>query len=272
MSFGRRDEGQPYRHTQRHLNNSNSKGRTTSPASSSLNWGTVVTAVAVMVIVFSVGFISFALVKQGWFNSKPAPKTLAIFADEHEPVARVYRKTGKPLKRFPRGIVVTVRYRLIGEKIDPIDSELHERCMKPTNSSAARRVVEEGFAKLTTKEASKFLACTMMHQRSRFCLSRYRGRLISRLGHYLSVYHAEKRFLKMLPHSARRDNARMFSPSRARGGYIQLNQGAIVPEDLARRLASLSTLGLINPKDFVHVLGEIPEVLQPLLAFKPRPC
>lgn len=272
MSFGRRDSQQSSGQVPRRMNNRNSNGPTLPPQSSPLDWGKLVTAIAAMVIVVSVGFISYALVGQGLFNSKPSPKTLAIFADEPEPIARVYKKTGKPLKRYPVGIGVRIDYRLTGDDIDPIDSELHEKCMKPATGSGARRVVEEGFTKLSTKEAAKFIACSMTHQRSRFCKIPYRDRLARRIITYLRSHHSETSYLKNYSSSARSKQVNSFSSSRSNRPYMQRTQGPLMPNNLASALSRLSELGLINSRDFIRNTGKVHEALLPFLKDEPSPC
>lgn len=136
----------------------------------------------------SVGFTGLSL--GGFSLSNPfAPSSYSKYASVSEidfspepaPRARSYDRTQKPPFVFPASQSMMVKYAVTPGGFDAIDSELHERCMKKIDVTAARYAEIEGKTHLNIRAASRYLACTMGVYRERFCMLSYRKRLISRL-------------------------------------------------------------------------------------------
>lgn len=198
-------------------------------------------------------------------------------ASELAPRARTYDKTGETPFLSGDHWVMTLKMQETADGFDAIDSELHERCMKPVNKLAARYAEKKGVTFLAPEQGAEFLACSMRIYRSRFCEDQYRDRLIARLNEFVR---ARRDRLAMVESMRRTEVGRvMMEISRAnrdRGSGVTAGYKPteFVPPPLGEQLRSLSAAGYISQADFGGLLSTVPEQLEPYLEAeaKTSPC
>lgn len=210
----------------------------------------------------------------GSASAHPDPEIQALFDAEPEPQARSYDSSGGVPIALPGKTAVNLSVNRTETGLDAIDSELHENCTRRISKTAAAWSVKKGVALFTVKEGAKFLACSMQHQRSRFCKSAYRKRLAGRIQEYLRAYDAREKLLKRHGKMAGKFAAMQQSINRQQNGGPVADPRVleIVPDDLADALQSLSGMGLIGKGDFGGLFKTAPEVLLPYLQDAPDPC
>jgi len=136
-----------------------------SNSSSGMDWSTIFVGASVIVIVSSVTFVSTIMI-----SSKGEAKKSDYFAGEITPVAREYKKKAyKSAAVF--GSFSNIHAKLKVNKtnvgLDAIDSELHEKCLKPSYPNTANDVARLGHISLKPRQAAKYINCTMGIQKSR---------------------------------------------------------------------------------------------------------
>lgn len=275
------------------------------------DWGGLVTGLAWVVIIISVGVIAYTQFSGSQPSpSEPKKQRLAIFAGEPVAKARNYKKTGKAEGGWMPIATVSMPVNRTETGLDAIDSELHERCTKRTDKSAASWSIERGEARFHVKDTAKFLTCTMKHQRSRFCKPYYRKRLAERIIAYVKVHNkitrtfgaemkkqltpqaiaATKRmkqaeremrqFEDSVMHFAKDKRSREFGRqerNRAPTAFTGISSGftilgPMIPKDFGRTIRSLSQMGLLNAEDFNSWISKAPKEVLPYLADVPSPC
>lgn len=208
----------------------------------------------------------------------PAATPVAVsLPSEPVPRARAYDKTGDAPFLVGDHWVMTLKMQKTADGFDAIDSELHERCMKPVNKLAARYAEKKGVTFLAPEPGAEFLACSMRIYRSRFCKDQYRDRLVARLNEFVR---ARRDRIAMVENMRQTEAGRlMIEISRARrdrdsGITAGYKPTEFVPEPLAEQLHSLSAAGYISQADFGGLLSTVPEQLEPYLEAeaKASPC
>ncbi len=215
MSFGNRPSGpdsRPPRRTGGGFDPSHIKIK-----QQGFDWGGLVTGLAWVVIVISIGTIGYTLLAGSSAVTPPPPpkhQSLAIFAGEPVAKARHYKRTGKVTGGWPDMNTVNLEVERTDTGLSAIDSELHERCTKPISKFAAMWSIERGKAVFHITHAPKFLTCIMKHQRSRLCQASYRKRLADRISAYVKVHKSiNKRFAFVMKDQVQQDLARQIRKS-----------------------------------------------------------
>lgn len=225
-------------------------------------------ALALFVVSFA-GMWAFHHLSTG-ASAKPDPTLQALLASEPTATARSYETEGTVPFALPGNSSVNITVNRTETGLDAIDSELHENCTRRISETAAEWSVKRGVAIFRVPEGAEFLACSMRHQRSRFCKSAYRDRLVSRIEEYLRAHKAREKLLTRHAKMAERIVTFQQSIDQEDNGDPRVLE--IIPDDLGSALESLSGMGLIGKSDFGGLFKTAPEVLLPYLADVPRPC
>lgn len=269
MSFGKRGQSTPdteYRRT-----------HTQTGMRSASTWsgiGAIELVIVPLTILASFCGVYFLL---GGISGRSAPTTpapLASFASDPTPVARSYNKEGPVPFLMGADWKMTLDMQQTADGFDAIDSELHERCMKPTSKAAAGFAEKRGRTFLTPEQGAEFLACSMNIYRSRLCEERYRKRLVARLNEFVR---ARRKHLAVVKDVRNSDMGRMIvevdkagkKDSDITAGY---RPAAFVPESLAEQVHALSKAGFITQEDFGGLFSAAPDELKPYLLAEGNPA
>ena len=266
MAFGNNRQGQA---SYRERLASQNLDVTPAPSSSGgFGAGFLVLALALFVVSFG-GMWAFHHLSTG-ASAKPDPSLQALLASEPTARARTYETHGAVPFALAGKTSVNITVNRTETGLDAIDSELHENCTRRISDTAAEWSVKRGVAIFRVPEGAEFLACSMRHQRSRFCKSAYRERLVSRIEEYLRAHKAREKLLARHSKMTERIVATQRSIDPGQNGDPRVLE--LVPDDLAKALESLSGTGLIGKSDFGGLFKTAPEVLLPYLSDVPRPC
>lgn len=209
-------------------------------------------------------------------GAAPAP-VVASLASEPAPSARTYDKTGTVPFLVNVSWMMKLKMEETADGFDAIDSELHERCMKPASKTAALYAEKKGVTFLNPESGAEFLACSMRIYRGRFCNDRYHDRLVARLNEFVRARR---------DHIATVENIRGTNAGRM---MIEINRAGkdkgngissgykpaeFVPQSLGEQLRSLSAAGYISQADFSGLLSTVPNEFEPYLEAeaKAAPC
>ncbi len=268
MSFGKPREPQTnnFKHEFNNMPYENSN-------QGSFNFGSIVTGVAGIVILSSTVFITTV-----YFGStqNTSASVSSYFANEPTPVARKYEKkllkSGSIFGGASGQLKISIQRTETG--FSPIDSELHERCLKPHFPSEANDVMRLGYISFSARKGIKFLSCSASIFKSRFCESKYRARFAKRLMDAIKSHHKVEALKKKLAgsktvqgHTFRQFQAhKSLNDSSANNGINGgQNRGPIISANMSAQLAELSKHGLISKDDFSSFFKDAPpEILKHL--------
>ena len=241
--------------------------KTYSATSSSGGLGAIVTGIAGIAILSSTVFM--ATIYFGSTQSSTASVN-SYFADEPTPIARSYEKnllrSSSIFGAASGGLKIKIPRTETG--LNAIDSELHERCLKPHFPNEAHDMMRLGYVSFSARKSVKFLACTASIFKSRFCDSHYRARFAERLTDTIKSHHKmEARMAKLAKSKGmqgyiyRQAKAhKSLNDSSANNGIIGGdNQGPIISAEMSSQLAELSKYGLISKSDFSSMFKEGPK-------------
>ncbi len=165
---------------------------------------------------------------------------------------------------------------------DPIDTWLHDRCVRPLSKREEAASRNGRVVSLEVENGSNFLACSMQHQVSRFCQPEYRQRLAKRLrimlraqemraiakaqmranpiGQQMSDIFAEVS-AEMDLHAAGTKNGKPVPGRRITSGEAGSFIG--VGPGLGKKLTEFSRVGLLTSADFG--LAGVPSAVHPFM-------
>ncbi|MGO4741395.1 hypothetical protein AB4099_33105 [Bosea sp. 2KB_26] len=274
MSFGKRKL--PAADPQRRNSDTQANYRGTAAGSGTLGIGLADIAIGVVAILASFSGAYFLL---GRSSSPPRPTAPAVVASigfDPAPVARSYNKQGTVPFIVGQSWMMTLVMEQTPDGFDAIDSELHERCMKPTSRDAAAYAEKRGQTFLGPEKGAEFLACTMRIYKNRFCDDQYRKRLVARLSEFVR---ARREHISLVKNVRESDMGRMIVAvdSANRGSGTDVTSGyqpsAFVPEPLAEQIRLLSRAGFVTQKDVTGLFSSTPDELKPYLQSEGKaPC
>ena len=268
MSFGKKGQSQTENFRQEFKVASNN-----SYSSESSGIGTMITGIAGIAILSSTVFM--ATIYFGSTQSSTASVN-SYFADEPTPIARSYEKNLLKSGSIFGGVSGQLKIKIPRTEtgLNAIDSELHERCLKPHFPNEAHDMMRLGYVSFPARSGIKFLACTASIFKSRFCDSHYRARFAERLTNTIKSHHKMEAKLAKLAkskgfqgHVYRQTMAikSLVDSSGNKGISSGRNQGPIISAEMSAQLAELSKHGLISKSDFSTMFKEGPkEVMEHL--------
>lgn len=274
MSFGKRKP--PTAEPQRYSTDTQASSRGTPGGSGGSGIGVADIAIGAVAILASFSGAYFFL---GRSSSPPPPTVPAVAASigsDPAPIARSYNKQGAVPFIVGQSWMMTLAMQQTPDGFDAIDSELHERCMKPTSRDAAAYAEKRGQTFLGPEKGAEFLACTMRVYKNRFCEDQYRKRLVARLSEFVR---ARREHISLVKNVRESDMGRMIvavdSANSGRSNDVTsgYQPSAFVPEALAEQIRLLSRAGFVTQKDFWGLLSSAPDELKSYLQSEGKaPC
>ena len=225
-------------------------------------------AIGVVAILVSFSGAYFLLGRSSSPPPPTAPAVVAGFGSDPVAVARSYNKQGPVPFIVGQSWMMTLEMQQTADGFSAIDSELHERCMKPTSRDAAAYAEKRGQTFLGPEKGAEFLACTMRIYKNRFCDDQYRNRLVARLSEFVR---ARREHISMVKNVRESEMGRMIvavdSADRGRGNDVTsgYQPSAFVPEPLAEQIRLLSRAGFVTQKDFTGLFSSTPAELKSYL-------
>ena len=193
----------------------------------------------------------------------PVQSAAASLGSDPPPVPRSYKKKGPVPFIVGTSWMMALKMQQTPEGFDGIDSELHERCMKPTDRKAAQYAEVRGKTFLRPEAGAAFLACSMRVYKSRFCEPHYRERLVQRLEEFVR---ARREHIAVVEKARNTKVGRMaieINEASSKGGvtsgYLPTE---FVPAQLAVAIHELSESGLLSQSDFNGLFSSTPEELK----------
>lgn len=235
--------------------------------------GTILMGVSVVIIVSSITFIGTIITADS--STSGAEQKFNYFANEKTPIARDYKKN--PLRSNAAfgaafGSVVKLKINLTDTGFDAIDSELHERCLKPKFPRLANDVMRMGYIAANPKQSASYISCSMNIQKSRLCDSYYRKRLATRLSDTIKKDAKNKAFIKKalkskgnLGYTTRMAKKIADGNNSQKNGGIQQgrNTGPVITTAIGQKITELSMHGLLKASDFgLSIFAEVPKELK----------
>lgn len=274
MSFGKRKP--PTTEPQRYSEDTQASSRGAPAGSGGSGIGVADIAIGVAAVLASFSGAYFFLGRSSSPPPPTAPAVVASIGSEPAPVARSYNKQGAIPFIVGQSWMMTLAMQQTPEGFDAIDSELHERCMKPTSRDAADYAEKRGQTFLVPEKGAEFLACSMRIYTNRFCDDRYRKRLVARLSEFVRARREHISFVKSIRES---DMGQMIvavdGANRGRGADVTsgYQPSAFVPQALAEQIRRVSRAGFVTQKDFGGLFSAAPDELKPYLQAEGRaPC
>lgn len=233
---------------------------------------TVLIGGGVIVIVSSITFIGTILMAGASTSQKSA-----YFANEAKPVARAYDRALLQSTAAFGGIARTeVKMKVNRTEIgfDAIDSELHERCLKPDYPRVANDVMRLGNIILKPRSAAAYVECSMGVVKSRLCESYYSKRLASRLAKTIKQQAHNKARIERLMKSGGQTGLMVNMAKRVKdadrdqqseGIRSGNNKGPIISASLGQKITELSKHGLLSKSDFGGLFATVPPEIQPYI-------
>lgn len=272
MTFGKRKL--PTADAQRRSAEMQASSRVTPDGSGGSSIGPADIAIGVVAILVSFSGAYFLLGRSASRPPPAAPAAVASMGSDPAPVARSYNKQGTVPFIVGQSWMMTLEMQQTPNGFGAIDSELHERCMKPTSSDAAAYAEKRGQTFLRPEKGAEFLACTMRIYKNRFCDDQYRKRLVARLSEFVR---ARREHISLVKNVRESDMGRMIvavdNANRGRDNDVTsgYQPSAFVPELLAEQIRFLSRSGFITQKDFTGLFSTTPDELKPYLQSEGKP-
>ena len=220
------------------------------------------------IFAFTSLLLVFVLAPSSGGGQPALASTNHMFTEDPAPVARDY-DSERPASAFGIGTVGSkylVSFRMVTTKtgFDPIDSELHEKCLRDLDKEMAQFAEAEGKTYLSATTAADFIGCTMTMYTRRFCEPSYRKRLVNRLIHYGLVRRATIKNNKTALGQAYNHVLKNIEQS-----FDDVDTGvsrnpAIIPVTLRDGLRTLTERGILRASDFGKIVGP-PEAFRPFI-------
>ncbi|MGE7369888.1 hypothetical protein ACQKKX_12620 [Neorhizobium sp. NPDC001467] len=151
-------------------------------------------------------------------------------------------------------------------RLDAIDDELQERCLRLIDGNAARYAEQNGRVALHAQTGARLLVCSMQVFKARMCEPSYKNRLVAQLQEFVRARRAGLGLQREAPGPAAAVPGLDVAGTKTARAPIQ-----VVPAILADQLRAFSDQSLLSQNDFGHAM---PEELRPYVgpAAAASPC